>query len=100
MMLVWIRARCLSVQSLLTALAVVLLCARPALALTIEVSHAGPSIVGEPHDFTVTATDAVGEVSFEWRFADTGTFEVGEAQMSHTFDTPGLHSVDVAAIDA
>lgn len=76
-----------------------LLCARPGLALTIELSRTGPSLVGQAHEFTVTTTDAVGEVTYEWRFGDSGSFELGEAAVSHTFETTGLHSVDVAAID-
>lgn len=73
--------------------------AAPALALSIEVTHAGPSLVGEEHAFSVVATDAVGEVTYEWRFEETGMFEVGGPDASHVFAAPGLFSVDVAAID-
>jgi DNA-binding beta-propeller fold protein YncE len=69
-----------------------------ALALTVEVTHAGPSVVGEAHNFTAT-TDATGPVTFEWRFGEAAEFEPGEAQVSHAFTTPGLHSIDVTAKD-
>ena len=39
------------------------LAATPALALTLEVTHAGPSVVGEAHAFTATVTGANGAVT-------------------------------------
>jgi DNA-binding beta-propeller fold protein YncE/mono/diheme cytochrome c family protein len=77
-----------------------LLYTSPALALTLEVAQDRPSLVGEQHTFSATASDAVGEVTYEWRFGDTGDFVVGEAAMSHAFEAPGLYSIDIAAIDS
>lgn len=77
-----------------------LLFAGPARALTVEVTHAGPSVVGQAHTFTANVTDATGEVTFEWRFGDAGDFMSGGAEMSYVFEAPGLYSIDVAAVDA
>jgi MYXO-CTERM domain-containing protein len=85
--------------SLLALLALVLF-AGPARALTVDVTHAGPSLVGQAHTFTANVTDATGEVTFEWRFGDEGDFMPGGAEMSHVFEAPGLYSIDVAAVDA
>lgn len=75
------------------------LVATPAWALGVDVPDRTPSIVGQESVFTAVVTDAVGDVRFEWRFGD-GSFVEGGAQMTHVFDAPGHHPVDVAAIDA
>jgi DNA-binding beta-propeller fold protein YncE len=72
----------------------------PALALTLTVSHAGPSVVGEAHAFTAAATDAVGEVTFTWTFGESAEPEAGGAEMSHTFIEPGHYSIIVGATDS
>ena len=76
------------------------LAAAPARALTLEVTHAGPSVVGEAHAFTATVTGATGAVSYEWKFGDADDFRSGGAQMSHAFTAPGFHNIDVLATDA
>jgi len=73
--------------------------AAPAYALTIDVTHAGPSVVGEAHAFTAVTTEANGAVTFEWTFGESGTPEPGGAEMSHTFAEPGLHAITVQATD-
>ncbi len=83
----------------LSAFIALILLAMPARALTVEVTHSGPSIVGEEHVFTASVPDASGEVTFEWRFGDSGDFVQGGAEMSYVFDAPGLYSIDVAAVD-
>lgn len=82
------------------ALAGVSLAAAPALAITLEVTHAGPSVVGEAHAFTATVTGASGAVTYEWKFGDADDFHPGGVEASHTFTAPGLHSIDVLATDA
>ena len=53
------------------------LTATPALGLTLEVTHAGPSVVGEAHGFTATATEASGAVTFSWTFGESAEPEAG-----------------------
>ena len=53
--------------------------ATPALALTLEVTHAGPSVVGEAHAFQATVTGANGAVTYEWKFGDADDFHAGGA---------------------
>jgi YVTN family beta-propeller protein len=65
-----------------------------AFALTVDVTHAGPSVVGETHAFTATVTDASGALTYEWTFGDAAP-EIGGAQMSHTFMASGLIGVQV-----
>ncbi len=72
----------------------------PARALTVEVTHSGPSLVGEEHVFSASVPDASGEVTYEWRFGDSGEFIQGDSEMAYIFDAPGLYSIDVAAVDA
>lgn len=72
----------------------------PALALTLNISHAGPSVVGELHAFSASVPDANGAVTFEWQFSEADEFQPGGAQMSHTYSAPGLYSVQVNATDA
>jgi YVTN family beta-propeller protein len=74
--------------------------AAPARALTLEVTHAGPSVVGAAHAFTATVTGASGTVTYEWKFGDDGDFQPGGANVSHTFTAPGFHNIDVLATDA
>ncbi|HEY3494413.1 MAG TPA: PKD domain-containing protein, partial [Polyangiaceae bacterium] len=71
----------------------------PALALGIEVTHAGPSVVGEAHAFEAAVTEASGAVTYEWRFGEDGQYEPGGPALSHTFPAPGLYPVDVVATD-
>lgn len=82
------------------ALVTTLLVAASALALTVDVTRTGPSVVGEEHLFTAVVTDATEPVTYEWRFGDAGDFEAGGAEMSHTFEAPGLYNIDVTATDA
>jgi YVTN family beta-propeller protein len=81
-------------------LAGTLLAAAPAPALTVEVTHAGPSVVGEAHAFKATVSGASGAVTFEWKFGDAADFQPGAADVSHAFTAPGLHNIDVLATDA
>jgi MYXO-CTERM domain-containing protein len=81
------------------AAAVLVLWASPAIALTVTVTHSGPSVVGEAHAFTATVTEAMGDVTFEWQF-DGSEYVAGDAAMSHTFSAPGIHYVDARATDA
>src|SRR5687768_10541600 len=73
--------------------------ASPALALNIEVGHAGPSAVGEAHTFTATVTEAMGDVTLDWQ-VDGGEFVVGTTELVHTFATPGFHFVEARATDS
>jgi len=81
------------------ALAAAWLAAGPALALTVEVTHAGPSIVGEAHAFTATVTGATVPVAYEWTFGAAPAV-IGGAEMSHVFAAPGLVDVQVFVTDA
>src|SRR5512134_3544067 len=81
------------------ALAGTLLAATPAYALTVEVTHAGPSVVGEAHAFTATVTGATGAVTYEWTFGEAAP-EPGGAERSHTFTAPGLVGVQLFVTDA
>jgi YVTN family beta-propeller protein len=81
------------------ALALTVLTTRPALALTLEVTHPGPSLVGAPHAFTATPGDATGAVTFEWQFGETADVEPGGAEMSHTFTEPGHYTIIVGVTD-
>jgi MYXO-CTERM domain-containing protein len=83
--------------------AIVLACvslSAPALAITLDVTHSGPSVVGEAHAFTASVPDAVGAVTYEWQFSEADDFQQGEAEMSHTYTAPGLYSVQVIATDS
>ena len=61
-----------------------MLAATPALALTLEVTHAGPSVVGEAHAFKATVTGANGAVTYEWKFGDADDFHAGGAEVDRT----------------
>ena len=80
-------------------LAGVSLGAVPAYALTVDVTHAGPSVVGEAHAFTATVTGANGALTYEWTFGDEAP-QIGGAQLSHAFAAPGLVGVQVLVTDA
>jgi DNA-binding beta-propeller fold protein YncE len=80
--------------------AALLLAADPAVALTLEVKHAGPSVVGESHTFTAVITENTGDVTYEWKFGESENFVAGGAEMSHAFAAPGHHSIDVIATDS
>src|SRR6185503_2129834 len=82
------------------ALAGISLSAAPALAFTLEVTHAGPSLVGEAHAFKAAITGASGAVTYEWKFGDGGDFQPGGAETSHAFAAPGFYDIDVMATDA
>jgi DNA-binding beta-propeller fold protein YncE/mono/diheme cytochrome c family protein len=82
------------------ALAGVAIAAAPARAFTLEVAHAGPSIVGVPHAFKATVTGASGAVTYEWKFGDAADFQSAGSEVSHAFTAPGLHNIDVLATDA
>jgi len=71
----------------------------PVRAFEVEVPHGTPSLVGEEQLFSATVTGASGEVSFEWRFGDSGEAVVGGPEMANTFSEPGHYSVDVFATD-
>jgi DNA-binding beta-propeller fold protein YncE/cytochrome c1 len=82
-------------------LAGLLLSAAPAAAaLTVDVTNAGPSVVGEAHAFTAVVTGGSGAIKYEWQFGETADVETGSAEMSHTFTDPGLVSIQVFATDA
>jgi DNA-binding beta-propeller fold protein YncE len=72
----------------------------PAFALTLNLMHAGPSVVGEAHSFTASVPDAKGAVTFEWQFSETDDFQSGGGTMAHTYTAPGLYSVQVTATDS
>ena len=78
----------------------VLAVSSPALALTLTISHSGPSLVGESHTFSASTPDAKGTVTYEWQFGETEPFQAGGDQMAHTFTTPGLYSIQVTATDS
>ena len=82
------------------ALAAVSLATTQAHALTLEVTHAGPSVVGVAHAFKATVTGATGAVTYAWKFGDDDDFHPGGADVSHAFAAPGLHNIDVQATDA
>jgi MYXO-CTERM domain-containing protein len=71
---------------------------RSGLALTVEVPNPQPSVVGEAHAFTALVTEATGEITYEWQFGESD-FQPGGAEVTHTFDAPGLVSVQVIATD-
>jgi len=71
-----------------------------ALAITLNIMHSGPSVVGEAHAFSASVPDAKGAVTYEWQFSETDDFQSGGAEMSHTYTMPGLYSVQVNATDA
>jgi YVTN family beta-propeller protein len=73
--------------------------ASPALALTVTVTHSGPSVVGEAHTFAAAVTEATGEVTYEWQF-DGGEYVAGGAEMTQAFAAPGIHYVDARATDS
>ncbi len=77
-----------------------LLSAAPAAALTVDVTHAGPSVVGEAHAFTATVSGGSGTITYEWQFGETADVAPGPAQTSHAFPAPGLYSIQVFATDA
>ncbi len=85
---------------LVILLAASLLWAAPAFCLELSIEPPGPTELGQPETFTVVPTDAVGEVSYEWRFGDGLDFEVAGAEVSHVFTDAGLQNVDVYATDA
>ncbi|HEX6275267.1 MAG TPA: PKD domain-containing protein [Polyangiaceae bacterium] len=74
--------------------------APPALALTLTVTHSGPSVVGAPHVFTASAMEASGAVTYQWTFGETAEPEAGGSEMSHTFTEAGHYSIIVGATDA
>src|SRR4029078_13406845 len=71
----------------------------PAYALTVAITHAGPSVVGEAHAFTATVTGASGALTYQWTFGEAAP-EIGGRQASHTFAAPGLIGVQVFVSDA
>ena len=92
------RGLSLAARSLVVCLGI---CApAPALAITLNVTHSGPSVVGEAHAFTASVPDAIGAVSYEWQFSEADDFQPGGAAMSHTYTAPGLYSVQVNATDS
>jgi DNA-binding beta-propeller fold protein YncE/cytochrome c peroxidase len=82
------------------ALAALSLATAPALALGLDVTHSGPSVVGEAHVFTAVISDASGEVTLAWKFGESEAPQAGPAEISHTFTAPGHYSVTVEATDA
>ncbi len=72
----------------------------PALALGLDVTNPGPSVVGEPHVFTAVVSDAMGEVTFAWKLGESEPQQAGPAQMTHTFTAPGHYSITVEATDS
>jgi MYXO-CTERM domain-containing protein len=80
------------------ALAGVMAWVPSASALTVEVPNPQPSIVGEAHTFSALVTEATGEITYEWQFGEQD-FQPGGADVMHTFDAPGLFSVQVIATD-
>jgi mono/diheme cytochrome c family protein len=72
----------------------------PAFALTLDVTHAGPSVVGESHLFTASVPDGKGAITYEWQFGETADVQPGGAQTAFTFPAPGLYSIQVFATDA
>jgi len=81
------------------ALAGATLWATPGGAFEVEVAHGTPSLVGEEQLFSASVTGASGEVTFEWRFGDSGEAVVAGSEMANTFSEPGHYSVDVFATD-
>ena len=74
--------------------------AAPAAALTLDVTHAGPSVVGEAHAFTARVSGGSGNITYEWQFGESADVQPGPAQTSHAFTAPGLYSIQVFATDA
>jgi mono/diheme cytochrome c family protein len=72
----------------------------PALALTLDVTHSGPSVVGEAHSFTASVPDAIGAVTYDWQFTESADVQRGGPEMSYTYTAPGLYSVQVVATDS
>jgi DNA-binding beta-propeller fold protein YncE len=68
--------------------------------IVLDVTHSGPSIVGEAHAFNAAVTGANGNVSFEWKFGEAEDIQPGGAEMLHTFTAPGHYAIDVVATDA
>jgi DNA-binding beta-propeller fold protein YncE len=80
-------------------LAGTILAAAHAHALTVDVTHSGPSVVGQAHVFTANVTGAQGAVTYEWTFGEAAP-ELGGGQASHTFTAPGFVGVQVFVTDS
>lgn len=57
-----------------------------------------PSAVGEAHTFTAVVTGSSGALTYEWQFGEED-FHSGDAAETHTFEAPGLVSIQVIATD-
>jgi hypothetical protein len=84
----------------LAVAAVTLGVASSAQALVLAVTPTRPSPVGATVQFSVTATEANGEVSYEWDFGDGTELTAQPAQVSHQYSAPGHYPVIVKARDA
>src|SRR3954470_18612211 len=89
------RSRRFSLAARSAVILMVVSAPAPGLAITLNLTHSGPSVVGEPHSFTASVPDATGAVTYEWQFSESDDFQSGGAEMSHTYTVPGLYSVQV-----
>jgi hypothetical protein len=82
------------------ALGVVLLGTAPAAALSVELTDPGPSLVGTPHAFKVTVSEASGEVQYQWKYSADDELRPGAADTAFTFAQPGHFSISLEVTDA
>ena len=82
------------------AAAALLLWAAPAAALSVDLTDPGPSLVGAPHTFTATATEASGAAQYQWKFAEDDELHPGTAAATSTFAKAGHFSISVEVTDA
>jgi YVTN family beta-propeller protein len=94
------RSRRFSLAARSAVILMVVSAPAPGLAITLNLTHSGPSVVGEAHSFKASVPDATGAVTYEWQFSESDDFQSGGAEMFHTYTAPGLYSVQVIATDA
>jgi streptogramin lyase len=82
------------------ALVVASVWAAPAAALSVDLASSGPSVVGDPHTFTATVTEATGALQFQWKFFDADEPHTGGASTAWTYTEPGHYLVEVEVTDA
>jgi DNA-binding beta-propeller fold protein YncE len=97
-------SRCTSFRSrwsrLLATLAVSFGAIPSAHALVLQVTPTPPSPVGQSVAFEVTASEADGEVTYEWDFGDGTELTAQPNRVSHQYSSPGHYPVIVKARDA
>jgi hypothetical protein len=92
----WYRVAALAAMVLSGAFVLV----GPVLAAAPTARLNGPALAVAGQGVTLDASDSTGEgLRFAWNFGD-GTFEMGEAEVTHTFALPGTYTVTVNVVNA